>query len=185
MSWIATHLVQNEFITQINGISITIKREDKLHPIISGNKFRKLKYNFAHYKQINARGVATFGGAYSNHLAALAAAGKKVGIPTIGFVRGKELAQKERNPTLAFCEAEGMKLFFLSREAYSKKEAAPTVQEIVMENQYALLAEGGTNSLAIKGCEEILLPEDKDFDCIAVAVGTGGTFMGLLNTCFP
>ena len=77
MSWIATHLVQNEFITQINGISITIKREDKLHPIISGNKFRKLKYNFAHYKQINARGVATFGGAYSNHLAAVAAAGKK------------------------------------------------------------------------------------------------------------
>ena len=184
MSWIATHLVKNEFITQINGISITIKREDKLHPIISGNKFRKLKYNFAHYKQINARGVATFGGAYSNHLAAVAAAGKKVGMPTIGFVRGEELAQKERNPTLAFCEAEGMRLYFLSREAYRKKEAAPMVQEIVMENQYALLAEGGTNPLAIKGCQEILLPEDKSFDCIAVAVGTGGTFMGLLNTCF-
>ena len=185
MSWIATHLVQNEFITQINGISFTIKREDKLHPIISGNKFRKLKYNFAHYKQINATGVATFGGASSNHLAAVAAAGKKVGMPTIGFVRGKELAQKARNPTLAFCEAEGMTLYFLNREAYREKAAAPMVQEILLDNNYVLLAEGGTNTLAIKGCEEILLPEDKEFDCIAVAVGTGGTFMGLLNTCLP
>lgn len=184
MSWIATHLVQNEFITQINGISITIKREDKLHPIISGNKFRKLKYNFAYYKQINARGVATFGGAYSNHLAAVAAAGKKVGMPTIGFVRGEELEKKVRNPTLAFCEAEGMRLYFLGREAYREKEATHMVQEIIVENQYALLAEGGTNPLAIKGCQEILLPEDKSFDCVAVAVGTGGTFMGLLNTCF-
>ena len=185
MSWIATHLVQNEFITQINGISITIKREDKLHPIISGNKFRKLKYNFAHYRQINARGVATFGGAYSNHLAAVAAAGKKVGMPTIGFVRGEELAQKARNPTLAFCEAEGMTLYFLKREAYREKADAPMVQEILGDNKYALLAEGGTNPLAIKGCEEILLQEDKAFDCIAVAVGTGGTFMGLLNSCLP
>jgi len=185
MSWIATHLVQNEFITQINGISITIKREDKLHPIISGNKFRKLKYNFAHYKQINAAGVATFGGAYSNHLAAVAAAGKKVGMPTIGFVRGEELEQKARNPTLTFCEAEGMTLYFLNREAYREKAAAPMVQDILLDNNYALLAEGGTNDLAIKGCEEILLPEDNAFDCIAVAVGTGGTFMGLLNTCLP
>ena len=115
----------------------------------------------------------------------MAAAGKKAGIPTIGFVRGEELAQKERNPTLSFCEAEGMRLYFLSREAYRKKEAAPKVKEIVMENQYTLLAEGGTNPLAVKGCEEILLPDDKGFDCVAVAVGTGGTFMGLLNTCFP
>jgi 1-aminocyclopropane-1-carboxylate deaminase len=112
----------------------------------------------------------------------VAAAGKKVGIPTIGFVRGEELEKKERNPTLAFCEAEGMSLYFLNREAYRKKAAAPMVQEIVMEKQYVLLAEGGTNSLAIKGCEEILLPDDKGFDCVAVAVGTGGTFMGLLNT---
>ena len=185
MSWIATHLVQNEFITQINGISITIKREDQLHPIVSGNKFRKLKYNFAHYKQIRARGVATFGGAYSNHLAAVAAAGRKAGLPTIGFVRGEELALKSRNPTLAFCEAEGMTLYFLTREAYRQKAAAPLVQEVLLAHNYALLPEGGTNPLAIKGCEEILGPEDKAFDTIAVAVGTGGTFMGLLNSCLP
>ncbi len=185
MSWIATHLVQNEFITQINGISITIKREDKLHPLVSGNKFRKLKYNFAHYKRINASGVATFGGAFSNHLAATAAAGKLAGLPTMGFVRGEELAKKTRNPTLAFCEAQGMKLTFLSRGEYQQKEEAAIVQQLIQENNYELLAEGGTNDLAIKGCEEILLPEDREFDTIAVTMGTGGTFMGLLNSCFP
>ncbi len=185
MSWIASHLVQNEFITQINGISITIKREDKLHPFISGNKFRKLKYNFAHYKAIQAKGVATFGGAFSNHLAATAAAGKLEGLPTIGFVRGDELALKSRNATLTFCEAQGMQLYFLSRDAYREKAQATLVQTILAENKYALLAEGGTNALAVKGCEEILLPEDKAFDTIAVAVGTGGTFMGLLKASSP
>ena len=185
MHWITTHLVNNEFITQINGISITIKREDKLHPIISGNKFRKLYYNFVHYQSTKVAGVATFGGAFSNHLAATAAAGKKTGIPTMGFVRGDELANKVRNPTLSFCEAQGMTLHFLSRQAYRQKEAASMVKKTLLKNQYVLLAEGGTNELAIKGCEEILLPQDASFDTIAVAVGTGGTFMGLLNSCSP
>ena len=185
MSWIASHLIQNEFITQINGISITIKREDKLHPIVSGNKFRKLKYNFANYKAIGAKGVATFGGAFSNHLAATAAAGKWAGVSTIGFVRGEELSQKALNPTLTFCQAEGMKLFFLSRKEYQKKAEAPLVQQIIQETKYELLAEGGTNAFAIKGCEEILLPQDKVYDVIAVSIGTGGTFMGLLNSCLP
>ena len=127
MSWIATHLVQNEFITQINGISITIKREDKLHPVVSGNKFRKLKYNFANYSLIKTKGLATFGGAYSNHLAASAAAGNLVGLPTIGFVRGEELANKVLNPTLIFCEDQGMQLYFLSRGEYQQKEEAAIV----------------------------------------------------------
>lgn len=183
MSWIATHLVKNEFITQINGISITIKREDKLHPTVSGNKFRKLYYNFAHYKQIKAKGVVTFGGAFSNHLAATAAAGKLEGIPTVGVVRGEELANKARNATLAFCESQGMQLIFLSRDDYRKKEQAPLVQKFLAQSDYTLLAEGGTNDLAVKGCKEILLPHDRVYDTIAVAVGTGGTFMGLLESC--
>ena len=89
MNWNYPHRVKNEFITQINGISITIKREDKLHPLVSGNKFRKLKYNFAYYQQQQVKGVVTFGGAFSNHLAATAAAGKIAGLSTIGFVRGE------------------------------------------------------------------------------------------------
>ena len=93
MDWITPQLVQNEFITQINGISITIKREDQLHPYISGNKFRKLRYNFDFFKTNQAAGVATFGGAYSNHLVATAAAGKQFNLPTLGFVRGEELAK--------------------------------------------------------------------------------------------
>ena len=185
MSWIATHIIQNEFITQINGISITIKREDKLHPLVSGNKFRKLKYNFAYYQEQQAKGVVTFGGAFSNHLAATAAAGKIAGLSTIGFVRGDELQGKTRNPTLAFCEAQGMQLYFLSREDYRKKEQAPLVQKIIKETAFAILAEGGTNERAIKGCEEILQAHDSEYDTIAVAVGTGGTFMGLLRSCFP
>ena len=118
MSWIATHLVQNEFITQINGISITLKGKTNFIPLFQ-EIFRKLKYNFARYKQINAKGVATFGGAYSNHLAAVAAAGKSR-MPTIGLVRGEELAQKGQSH-LGLCEAEGMRLYFLSRETIAKR----------------------------------------------------------------
>ena len=91
MDWKTTQLVQNEFITQINGISITIKREDQLHPTFQGISFRKFYYNFKKFKDESVEGVATFGGAYSNHLVATAAAGKQFNLPTLGFVRGEEL----------------------------------------------------------------------------------------------
>ena len=183
MDWKTTQLVQNEFITQINGISITIKREDQLHPHISGNKFRKLYYNFKKFKDSAAEGVATFGGAYSNHLVATAAAGKQFGLPTLGFVRGEELKGKPLNPSLTFCKNEGMELVFLSRADYREKENALSVKSYINQNSYTLLPEGGTNDLAIKGCREILTQNDHVFDTIAVAVGTGGTFLGLSQSC--
>ena len=183
MDWITPQLVQNEFITQINGISITIKREDQLHPYISGNKFRKLRYNFDSFKTNQAAGVATFGGAYSNHLVATAAAGKQFNLPTLGFVRGEELANKPLNPSLKFCVNQGMELVFLSRVDYREKEEAPLVKTRLSENAYALLPEGGTNALAIKGCREILTANDEPFDTVAVAVGTGGTYIGLSQSC--
>jgi 1-aminocyclopropane-1-carboxylate deaminase len=185
MDWSLSHIVQNEFITQINGISLTIKREDQLHPMISGNKFRKLKYNFCNADLSKYKGIITFGGAYSNHLVATAAAGNLMGISTHGFVRGEELEFNERNPSLAFCERNGMQLHFLSRADYRKKEEASKVQAFLNQGNYFLLPEGGTNPLAIKGCAEILTPSDKVFDTICCSVGTGGTFMGLINSAEP
>ena len=182
MEWSLSHVVQNEFITQINGISLTIKREDQLHPMISGNKFRKLKYNLNTYDPSKYCGIVTFGGAYSNHLVATAAAGKLMGIKTHGFVRGEELVSQERNPSLAFCEQHGMQLHFLSRGDYRQKESATVVQSFLNRANYFLLPEGGTNPQAIKGCTEILTPKDAAFDTICCSVGTGGTFMGLLNS---
>jgi 1-aminocyclopropane-1-carboxylate deaminase len=182
MNWNYPHRVKNEFITQINGISITLKREDTLHPKISGNKFRKLKYNFLAYDKKKYNGVATFGGAYSNHLVATAAAGKQMGIPTFGFVRGEELSNKKRNPSLAYCEANGMKLFFLSREEYREKKQNSRVIKYLNDHKWFCLEEGGTNDLAIQGCTEILQSTDACFDTICCAVGTGGTFLGLLSS---
>ncbi len=143
MDWSLSHIVQNEFITQINGISLTIKREDQLHPMISGNKFRKLKYNFNKTDISKYQGIVTFGGAYSNHLVATAVAGKLMGIPTHGFVRGEELEFKERNPSLVFCEEHGMKLHFLSRSEYRQKDKTPKVKAFLNTDNYFLLPEGG------------------------------------------
>ena len=181
MDWYQHQVAKNEFVTTIEGVSITIKREDLLHPTISGNKFRKLKYNFlALPKQLE--GVFTFGGAYSNHLVATAAAGYLHGILTYGFVRGDELKDHPRNPSLAYCEQQGMKLFFLSRDDYRKKEQAPEVVALCSEKNITGIPEGGTNALALKGCREILTESDKSFDVVCCAVGTGGTLMGMMQS---
>lgn len=171
--------IPNQFITELEGISISLKREDVWDPWIGGNKFRKLRYNLDKAQKEKAVYILTFGGAYSNHLVATAAAGKRCGFKTIGIVRGEELALKERNPSLAFCENQGMQLLFISRDQYALKEQARVVQEFCKEKNVYILPEGGTNALAIKGCAEILQPTDKAFDTICTAVGTGGTFVGL------
>ena len=130
-----------------------------------------------------ATALVTFGGAYSNHLAATAAAGKTLKIQTHGFVRGDELENKARNPTLQFCEAQGMQLHFMSRDAYRLKEQAEAFKVFLKNNPAAyVIPEGGTNALAVKGCREILTTEDSNFTTICCAVGTGGTFSGLIQT---
>ena len=166
------------------GISVHLKREDLVFPLASGNKWRKLKYNLKAFRESNSSVLLTFGGAFSNHLAAVAAMGKHYGIATIGIVRGAELAHKPLNPTLATCRQNGMLLSFVSREEYSQKELGDTV--LALQKTHGtlyILPEGGTNALAVKGCAEILTLEDAAFDTIGCAVGTGGTLAGLANSC--
>ncbi|WP_417352290.1 1-aminocyclopropane-1-carboxylate deaminase/D-cysteine desulfhydrase [Flavobacterium alkalisoli] len=170
-----------------NNINLAIKREDLLHPHISGNKFRKLKYNVLEAKRQNADSLLTFGGAYSNHIAATAAAGKEYGLKTIGVIRGEELADKiKSNPTLSFAKDCGMEFVFVSREDYRKKTEEEFIGKLREElGDFYLVPEGGTNQLAVKGCEEILTDGDEAFDYIACAVGTGGTISGIINTSKP
>ena len=171
-------------LQEIEGeLEITLKREDQIHPDISGNKWRKLKYNFQHAKQNGYQSVLTFGGAFSNHLAAVASAGHKYGFQTHGIVRGEELETQALNPTLQYCTHEGMALHFVSRTLYRNKKQALASVIIGDKNPY-VITEGGTNALAVNGCAEILTSADKEFDTIAVAVGTGGTMAGLIqSTC--
>jgi 1-aminocyclopropane-1-carboxylate deaminase len=171
-------------IEQPNNIEIYIKREDLLHPYISGNKFRKLKYNIQKAIEIGSELLITFGGAYSNHILATAAAGKEYGIATLGVIRGEELKSKvSENPTLSLANEFGMQFLFVSREIYSKKEEASFIEYLIKTyKKSCILPEGGTNDLAIKGCEEILIDEDASFDYVCCAVGTGGTISGIINS---
>lgn len=170
-----------------NGISLEIKREDLLHPFISGNKFRKLKYNLLQSKIEKQETVLTFGGAYSNHIAAVAYAGKEQGFKTIGVIRGEELGDKiAENPTLQFAKECGMQFEFVTREAYRFKTEPDFIANLQQKfGSFYLVPEGGTNEYAIKGCEEILTEEDAKFDYICCAVGTGGTISGIINSAFP
>mgnify|MGYP000939936917 CR=1 FL=1 len=168
-------------------ITLAIKREDLLHPYISGNKFRKLKYNILQAKKEGKELLLTFGGAYSNHIAATAAAGKEYGLKTIGVIRGEELGDKiNDNPTLSFAKECGMELRFVTREEYRQKDNPEFIEQFRSQTgDFYLVPEGGTNSFAVKGCEEILTEEDSNFTHIACAVGTGGTISGIINTAKP
>lgn len=175
----------NQLIIQkfSNNISLCLKREDLLHPIISGNKWRKLKYNLEDVKNQNKSALLTFGGAFSNHIVAVAGAGKEYGFEAIGVIRGEELHDKiSENPSLLQAQELGMKFVFVSREQYRNKESVEFIEELrKVYNDFYLIPEGGTNSLAVQGCEEILTNEDEEFDFICCAVGTGGTISGIIN----
>ncbi|SHG12264.1 1-aminocyclopropane-1-carboxylate deaminase [Flavobacterium micromati] len=170
-----------------NSISIQIKREDLLHPFVSGNKFRKLKYNLLQAKVENHDTILTFGGAFSNHIAAVAYAGYENGIKTFGIIRGDELFdQIDENPTLKFAQNCGMLFKFVSREDYRLKSEISFLENLKEQfGSFYLIPEGGTNELAIKGCEEILTKNDAEFDYICCAVGTGGTISGIINSVLP
>jgi 1-aminocyclopropane-1-carboxylate deaminase len=175
---------QEVYISLPHNITLTVKREDLLHPHISGNKFRKLKYNILQAKAEGKTALLTFGGAYSNHIAAAAAAGKEYGFNTIGVIRGDELVNKiGDNPTLSFAAGCGMDFNFVTRQAYRQKNDPVFIEALKAKygNVY-ILPEGGTNKLAVKGCEEILTPEDDVFTHICLAVGTGGTISGIINS---
>ncbi len=177
-------VINQEVIGFNKNVSLFIKREDLIHPYISGNKYRKLKYNLEQAKAENQAVLLTFGGAFSNHIAAVAFAGKEYGFKTIGIIRGDELeSQINNNPTLLFAQQCGMKFVFESREKYRhKNEVTYQVDLMAQFGRFYLIPEGGTNEFAIKGCEEILTQEDVVFDYICCCVGTGGTISGIINS---
>ncbi|MDO5979738.1 1-aminocyclopropane-1-carboxylate deaminase/D-cysteine desulfhydrase [Flavivirga spongiicola] len=169
------------------GAELFIKREDEIHPFVSGNKYRKLKYNLLEAKKKGFKTLLTFGGAFSNHIAAVASAGNLLGFKTIGVIRGNELEDKiSDNETLSFAKQNGMQFKFVSRADYRDKTSKAFLAKLKEEfNDFYLIPEGGTNILAIKGCEEILTEADNVFDYICCAVGTGGTISGLINCSKP
>ncbi|MFN3137722.1 MAG: 1-aminocyclopropane-1-carboxylate deaminase/D-cysteine desulfhydrase [Allomuricauda sp.] len=169
------------------GVQLYLKREDTIHPLISGNKYRKLKYNLLEAKAQDQHTLLTFGGAYSNHIAATAYAGHKHGFSTIGVIRGEELeTQWQDNPTLRLAHEHGMQFHFVSRSDYRRKNESAFLETLREQfgNVY-LLPEGGTNELAVKGCMEILTEADANFDYVCGSVGTGGTLAGLINASQP
>jgi 1-aminocyclopropane-1-carboxylate deaminase len=167
------------------GITLYLKREDLLHPTISGNKFRKLKYNLIEARQQGLNTLLTFGGAYSNHIAAVAAAGHEWGFKTIGVIRGEEIIDKiQGNSTLKLAQANGMQLYFVSRTDYRRKSETEFIKQLQQKfGEFYLIPEGGTNALAVQGCTEILTEDDQQFfDVVCCAVGTGGTIAGIINS---
>jgi len=165
---------------------VTIRRLDLVHPQISGNKFFKLKYNFLEAQQLGFKKLLTFGGAYSNHIAATAFASQQFGFESAGIIRGEELAHQPLNPTLALAQQFGMQLHFVSREEYRRKQDANYLEALAQNfPAHYIIPEGGTNALAIRGCQEILKDSDAQFDVICCAVGTGGTITGLIEASQP
>ena len=165
-------------------LELHLKREDRIHPVISGNKYRKLKYNILEAQKLGYKTLLSFGGAFSNHIAAVAAVGKKFELKTIGVIRGEELQpQINENPTLDFAQSCGMQFKFVDRSSYPDKASKLFIDSLKKDfGRFYLIPEGGTNKLAIKGCEEILTEVDAEFDYICCSVGTGGTISGLINS---
>jgi len=170
-----------------SNVTLVIKRDDLIHPIVSGNKFRKLKYNLRQAKAENLGTLLTFGGAYSNHIAAVAFAGKEHGFKTVGIIRGNELQNGfAQNPTLQFAHDCGMQFDFVSRADYRKKLEVDFIEKLTSKwGRFYAIPEGGTNALAVLGCQEILKEEDSKFDFVCCCVGTGGTISGLINSAQP
>ncbi|WP_405684649.1 1-aminocyclopropane-1-carboxylate deaminase/D-cysteine desulfhydrase [Streptomyces sp. NBC_00057] len=179
------------------GVRLLLKRDDLIHTTLDwdtaalgpvelyppGNKWRKLSPNL---RAAAGRTVLTFGGAYSNHLRATAAAGRLLGFPTIGVVRGDELAGRPLNPSLARCAADGMTLHFVDRTTYRAK-ADPDVLAGLLSafGECCVIPEGGSNALAAQGCTELGRELRGRADVVAVACGTGGTLAGLAAGLAP
>lgn len=162
------------------GIRLFIKRLDKVHSFISGNKWFKLKYNLIEAKKLGYETLLTFGGAYSNHISATAFAAKEKNLRSIGIIRGER--HSPLNTTLALASENSMELYYISRQNYRLKTTSKFLNDLkVRFGDFYLLPEGGTNELSIKGASEILTAIDVQ-DYICCAVGTGGTITGVINT---
>ncbi len=170
----------NDPLFEEKGIDVFIKREDLIHPNISGNKWRKLKYNLIEAKEKGFKKILTFGGAYSNHIHALATAGNLLDFQMIGCIRGEE--HLPLNATLSFAQKNGMQFHYMSRSAYREKTSPVIIEEL--KNQFGdvfLIPEGGTNESAVKGCAEVVDEIGFVPDYLFCAIGTGGTLSGLIT----
>lgn len=162
------------------GIQVFIKREDMNHPVISGNKWRKLKYNLEEAKRLGHKKILTFGGSYSNHIHAVASAGKKYNFETIGVIRGEETLPL--NDTLTYAKSNGMTLHYLNRSDYRIKDSSIVKHSLLLRfGEHYAIPEGGTNNLAIKGCAEIIEELTESYDHYCLSVGTGGTISGIID----
>jgi 1-aminocyclopropane-1-carboxylate deaminase len=160
--------------------NLFFKRDDLLHPVISGNKWRKLKYNIEIVEKNNYHGILSFGGAFSNHLLALAYLCKLKNIKSVGIVRGEEL-NVHSNSILTYCASLGMKLKFVSREDYSLKDESEYKQELHSEfSNLLIVPEGGANYQGVIGCMEIMKDTSNDYDIVCVSQGTTTTSLGIL-----
>lgn len=160
------------------GVRLLVKRDDLIHPELPGNKWRKLKYNLTAATDEGHDTLLTFGGAYSNHIWATAAAGYYFGFRTIGVIRGEE--HLPLNPSLAYAASRGMQLMYLDRTTYRRKHTPEVIEALRQQwGRFYLVPEGGSNVLAVKGCAELPGEIDQDFDVICCPVGTGGTLAGI------
>ncbi len=178
---LAITTLKSNFLEKAN-VCIDVLRLDAIHPHISGNKFFKLKYNIDHVLDNGLEGIISFGGAYSNHLHALACAGNMHNIKTIGIVRGDEV----ENETLKDCIGWGMKLIFIPRSDYKIATQNSSLPQKIKDEfpNYYILPEGGANELAVKACTEILKDVTiANYNKIAVSVGTATTLIGILESC--
>lgn len=166
-----------------HGVRLLLKRDDLIHPDLPGNKWRKLSLNL---REAAGRTVLTFGGAYSSHLRATAAVAKLLGFPTIGVVRGDELAGRPLNPSLTRCAADGMTLRFMDRATYRAKGDPEVLAGLLSAfGECCVIPEGGSNALAVQGCTELGRELRDRADVVAVACGTGGTLAGLAAGLAP
>ena len=163
---------------QFDGIELHVLRLDQIHPFVSGNKFFKLKYNLGEALKKGENQILTFGGAFSNHIAATAFAASQVNLRSIGVIRG----EKVDNPTLAFAQENGMELHFISRTDYRSKDQPEMRSKLSVQfGDFHLIPEGGTNQLAIQGTAEIHKLIPKHYERIATSLGTAGTMAGLIE----
>jgi 1-aminocyclopropane-1-carboxylate deaminase len=166
------------------GVRLLVKRDDLIHPELPGNKWRKLKYNLERAGELRCPTLLTFGGAYSNHVRATAAAGYHFGFGTIGVIRGEE--HLPLNPTLEYAVSRGMRLTYLDRATYRRKHSPTVVDRLKREfGEFYLLPEGGSNELAVRGCAELPAEITEPYDVICCPVGTGGTLAGIASGLKP
>ena len=171
--------LHSTFLEQHN-IQLYIKRDDLIHKDISGNKWRKLKYNLLAAQKQNQNTLLSFGGAYSNHLHATAAAGKYFNFKTIGISRGE--AYEPLNPTLQDAQNWGMQLEYINRKKYKQKKTVEFLNELKEQfGHFYLIPEGGNNKLGVKGCQDIINEIDDEFDTICIDCGTGATMAGIVT----